>query len=162
MTNKLKATAMAFAVMSGMVLGFGFSEGQAMASDRDDILAPVLAYQEGLNVYDVDAMMNQFTADGIVLPQNSKPLVGIETLSSVYAGSINALRFNMDHEVKEVVSMSDEWAYVRTHGSGDLTILSSGAKIPQEVTEVFFLRKEDKEWKIARYIFNTTLPRPKK
>jgi len=162
MTKKLKATAMALALMLGTVIGFGFSGGQALASDRDDILAPVFAYQKGLNDYDVDVMMNQFTADGIVLPQNFTPLVGIERLRTIYTKGINYFHFNIDHEVKEVVSLSDKWAYVRAHGSGVLTIQGSDAKIPQELSEVFFLRKEGKKWKIARYIFNTTLPRPKK
>ncbi len=162
MINKLKATAIAFALMLGTVMGFGFSEGQALASDSDNILAPVLAYQKGMYVYDVDVMMNQFTADAVVLSPNRKPFVGIKTITAAYKSVIDLFQFNVDHEVKEVVSVSDEWAYVQTHGSGELIIRPSGDIVPQEVSEVFFLRKVGKEWKIARYIFNTTLPQPKK
>ena len=53
--------------------------------------------------------------------------------------------------------MSEDWAFLRTSSTGQITILANGAVIPEGNQELFLLRKVHGQWKLARYSFSSFL-----
>jgi len=62
--------------------------------------------------------------------------------------------------IAEVVQMAPDWAFVRTNSAGTMKINATGATSDEANQELFILRKESGEWKIARYSFSSTNPPP--
>ncbi len=161
MTKKLKVTAMAFALMLGTVIGFGFSGGQALASDRGDIEAAIKKYERALGASDVDSIVKLYTTDGVFMSPNNQPAVGAEQIRAAYTAAFKMIDIdNPKFGIKEIVLMTDDWAFVRSLTFGTATIIPTGAVVSGTNSEVFIFHKDKaKNWKIARYIFSTTDPR---
>ena len=69
------------------------------------------------------------------------------------------ITLNVDFAIDEIVPLSDQWAFARTHSLGTVTINATGESAPEGNNELFlFHRDADGTWKIARYIFSTTNP----
>ena len=158
MTKKLKTTALAVALALGAVLGFGFSGGQALASDRADIEATVKNYIRELNAGNTDAIMRLITDDAVLMSPNNLPKEGIENIRAFYAKGLEGASINVDLTIQQVVPMTDDWAYVRSTSASSITFKSDGAVISGTNAELFILHN-DNGWKIAQYIFATTDPR---
>ncbi|UPL02648.1 hypothetical protein LCI18_013582 [Fusarium solani-melongenae] len=54
--------------------------------------------------------------------------------------------------------MSPEWAFARTTASGTKTMKATQESEPHSNQELFIMKKEEGEWKIARYAFSTMKP----
>jgi len=158
MTKNLKATVLGVALMLGAVLGFGLGGVQALASDRTDIEAAIKKYDRAFNATDVDGIMALYTADAVLMPPNRQPVFGVENVGEFYARLFNDVRISGALDFQEVVSLSDDWAFVRTTSVSNIVIKSNGDEISAHGQELFILHK-DEGWKIARYMFSSTLPR---
>ncbi|MNR53085.1 hypothetical protein D3C85_1730340 [compost metagenome] len=64
------------------------------------------------------------------------------------------LQLNIKFQIDEIVVLNEGNAFARTVSRGTQLIHATGIKGEEENRELFVLRKEDGEWKIARYIFN--------
>ncbi len=124
------------------------------------LAAPIEAYEATVNASDLDGVMAVFTDDAVFMPQNSTPVVGKEAVKSAYAGLFGALDLNIDFTFDEAQKLSDDWALVRTRSGGTIKLIQqNNAEIPNANQEIFLLKRaENGQWKIARYIFNTTAP----
>ena len=60
----------------------------------------------------------------------------------------------MTFTIDELVVASDDIAYALTRSNGTQTVLAVGTQSAESNREVFVFRKENGEWKIARYMFN--------
>lgn len=159
MTKKLKATGLVLALMLGAVLGFGFVGGQALASDREDIEEVLKKYARALGTSDVEAVVALYTTDGVFMSPNNQPAVGAEQIRAAYTAAYSFINIDTPtFGIKEIVSMTDDWAFVRSVTFGTATIVSNGAKVSGTNAELFILHN-DNGWKIAQYMFSTTDPR---
>ena len=152
--NKLKTAA--FAVM--LTLGFGSGTALAEADTHDPkLLKAVQNYLAAMNEgYNVPVLMDQFTEDAVVLNSNGRAIKGKADLTQAYNSVAGEVDFQISHSVEEVIPLGDNFAFIRMHGSGTLTMIKGGAVVPQELNEVFLVRKgSDGEFLIARYMFNT-------
>jgi uncharacterized protein (TIGR02246 family) len=120
---------------------------------RAAIEATVLAYFQALNDADIDAIVELYSKDPVMLPFLQPAVVGTDAVRANYESTFQLIRFGVQTTIQEVVEMSPEWAYVRTDTSGTFTPTRTGEGAPAVFHELFLLRKMG-DWKIARYSFS--------
>lgn len=139
------------------------SAGSATAqqdTERAKISTLLRAYETALNTADTGAVIALYTADAVFMPQYSPPQVGADAVRGAYERVFAAITLDIAFAIIEIRPVAPDWAFARTTSTGSVTINASGEKGPEANQELFILNKNsDGAWKIARYIFATTLPR---
>jgi uncharacterized protein (TIGR02246 family) len=120
---------------------------------RAAIEATVLAYFQALNDADIDAIIELYCKDPVMLPFLQPAVVGTGAVRANYESTFQLIRFEVQTTIQEAVEMSPEWAYVRTDTGGTFTPTRTGEGAPAVFHELFLLRKTG-DWKIARYSFS--------
>lgn len=127
----------------------------AKSPARTAIEATVLAYFQALNEANINAVLELYAKDPVMLPFLQPAVVGLEAVRANYEGTFQVIRFKMKTTIQELVEMSPEWAYVRTDTSGIFTPTKTGQGAPAAFHELFLLRNTgDGHWRIARYSFS--------
>jgi len=143
---------------SAVALSAGVASAQH-DTDRSKIEAVLHAYEAALNASNTDRVMTVYAADGIFMPQHSPSQIGADAVRAAYDRVFAAITLDVEFQVEEIVQVAPTWAFVRTNSAGFVTINATGEKGPEANQELFIFQKgDDKEWKIARYIFSTTNP----
>ncbi len=130
-------------------------------SDRNEIKRAVSTYVKALTASNLEGVVAQYASDGVFMPPNSQPIVGIKAVRAAYTNTFKNIDIDADEFViDEVVQISPGWAFVRSHAQGSTTSVATRAKISEGGTkELFVLQKQsDGNWKIARYAFSSTNP----
>lgn len=131
-------------------------------TDRERIVAVLKTYERALNANDVPGVMKLYAPGGVFMPQYSPSQVGATAIRRAYTGVFKAIDLDIKFEIVEVRVLGNGWAFARTNSSGTVTILATGARLPERNQELFVLQKQKNgAWKIARYAFSSTA-RPKK
>ena len=129
--------------------------------ERAAIEEPVVNYFKALNSGNLDAVLQLYTEDPVMLPFLLPTVVGSEAVRRNYEDTFRTIRFKMHTTIEELVQMSPEWAFVRTDSAGTFTPTKTGKGAPSTFHELFLLRKNsDGKWRIARYSFSPTAPLP--
>ncbi|MBK1662048.1 YybH family protein [Paracraurococcus ruber] len=132
------------------------------ASGRGDIERVLQSYEAALNAADTGAVMAVFTPDGVFMAPNSPSVVGADAIRAAYKGIFQAITFETELQVEEVVQVAPNWAFVRTSSAGFVTVHAIKQRVPDANHELFVLHKGDGHgWKIARYSFSSTNPAPR-
>ena len=133
----------------------------ADASVQADIERVLQTYETALNASDVDAVLTVFAPDGVFMAPNSPSTVGADAIRAAYNGIFQAITFDTELTVEEVVQVAPHWAFVRTSSNGHVTVNAIKQRVPDANHELFIFQKsDDNAWKIARYSFATTNPLP--
>ena len=128
-----------------------------MTDIEDEIRRVLRAYEAAVNKADVDEVISLFSMDGVVLAPESPSAVGSTAVRSAYEEIFRAIKLNIKFEVAEVVELSSDWAFARTHSSGTTLIHASGETVPEHNHELFlFQRAAEDGFKVARYSFSET------
>ena len=132
------------------------------ASEADDAEIEVLlkSYERVLNASDVDGVLTLYADDGVFMAPNNPSAVGIQQVKAAYTAVFQAIDLNVEFDIIEIEVISDNWAFARTNSAGITTINATGDKVAEGNQELFVLQKVEGDWKIARYSFSTTNPRP--
>ncbi len=131
------------------------------ASVQADIEEVLQTYEAALNASDTDKVLTVFTSDGVFMAPNNPSAVGAEVIRAAYNGIFQAITFDTELTVEEVVQVAPNWAFVRTSSNGHVTVNAIKQRVPDANHELFIFQKGDDEaWKIARYSFATTNPLP--
>ncbi len=134
----------------------GSSDRVSVQADIEDVLQ---AYETALNGSDTDAVLTVFTNDAVFMAPNSASTVGADAIRAAYDGLFQAITFNTELTVVEVVQTAPNWAFVRTSSNGHVTVNAIKQQVPDANHELFIFQKDDDDaWKIARYSFATALP----
>jgi uncharacterized protein (TIGR02246 family) len=129
------------------------------AADEAAIKKTLAAYQDALNGSNTEAVMPLYTEDGVFMPPNNPSAVGKAAVRQAYDAVFKAITLNVKFAVAELVTMSPEWAFVRTNSAGTNKINATGAVGAEGNQELFIFKKgADGAWRIARYSFSTTNP----
>jgi uncharacterized protein (TIGR02246 family) len=120
---------------------------------RAAIEATIFAYFQALNDANIDAILDLYSKDPVMLPFLQPAVVGADAVRVNYESTFQLIRFEVQTRIQEVVEMSPEWAYARTDTSGTFTPIRTGEGAPAVFHELFLLRKMG-DWKIARYSFS--------
>ncbi|KAM0429645.1 hypothetical protein ACHAPT_006250 [Fusarium lateritium] len=129
-----------------------------VSSDIGQITAALHAYGAALKSGNVDQAVNLYTSDGVILPPHFTASAGTKALHEAYTRIFSSIQLEPTFHIDEVVVMSPEWAFARTTASGTKTMKATQESEPHSNQELFIMKKEEGEWKIARYAFSTMKP----
>ncbi len=132
------------------------------AVDQAAIEDVLQTYETALNASDTDKVLSVFAQNGVFMAPNNPAAVGADVIRAAYDGIFQAITFDTELSVAEIVQISPNWAFVRTSSDGHVTVNAIKQRIPDANHELFIFQKDGSgAWKIARYSFATTLPLPK-
>ena len=136
-------------------------ETKNLAHAQAEIEDVLQAYESALNASNTDTALTVFTPDGVFMAPNSPSRIGADAIRAAYKGIFQAITFETELQVEEIVQVSPNWAFVRTSSSGFVTVRANGQRVPDANHELFIFNKgDDHKWRIARYSFSTTNPPP--
>lgn len=121
--------------------------------NKEAIEKTLNTYFGSLNASDVKTAVGSYTTDGVFMPTKFPTATGTEQLVTAYENVFKAIQLNVTVKIEEVIVRNDI-AFARTLSNGTTLIHATGETTPEENREFFLLRKENGEWKIARYMFN--------
>lgn len=121
--------------------------------NKEAIEKTLNTYFGSLNASDVKTAVGSYTADGVFMPTKFPTATGTEQLVTAYENVFKAIQLNVTVKIEEVI-VRDDIAFARTLSNGTSLIHATGETTPEENREFFLLKKENGEWKIARYMFN--------
>ena len=128
------------------------------AADKVAITSVLSAYETALNASDIEAIRRLYTEDVVLMRPFRPSVVGKAAVRQPSAAG--ARKLNIKFTIAEIVEMTPDWAFARTNSAGT-TLNATGATSPEANQELFIFRKDtDGAWKIARYSFSPTIPRP--
>ena len=136
------------------------SANQSSHSANETAIRRVLSlYEDALNASNTEAVMPLYAEDGVFMPPNNPSAVGKAAVRQAYDAVFKAITLKVKFTVAELITMSPEWAFVRTNSAGTNKINATGAVSPEGNQELFIFKKgADGKWRIARYSFSTTNP----
>lgn len=124
-----------------------------------DIQGTLQAYEIALNAADTNGVLAVFVHDGVFMAPNTPTTVGADAIRAAYDGIFKAITFETELTVEEVVQVAPDWAFARTSSNGHVIVNGSNQRVPDANHELFILKRSDnREWRIARYSFATTMP----
>jgi len=130
------------------------NNAQNTQNDADAVKELVtVSYRNALAASDPDAVASVFTADGVVMGAGSPTATGTEQLESAYTGIFGAVGLDLNFKIDEII-VGSNYAFVRSTSAGTATVNATGQSAPEENRELFIVRKQNSNWKIARYIYN--------
>ncbi|ATB69392.1 hypothetical protein SJPD1_1282 [Sulfurospirillum diekertiae] len=116
------------------------------------IEANAVAYLTAFNREDVAGVLATYADDGVLMAPGRSAVVGKDALAIIYPEVFEQVDFAMSYEIKEVVQISDDWAFVRSATKGTETNKATSVVISSEYQELFLLRKSATgAWQTARY-----------
>jgi uncharacterized protein (TIGR02246 family) len=129
------------------------------AADKAAITSVLSAYEAALNASDTEAVRRLYVDDVVLMRPFRPSVVGKAAVRQPSAAG--ARKLNIKFTIAEIVEMAPDWAFARTNSAGTITVTATGAASPEANQELFIFRKDaDGAWKIARYSFSPTIPRP--
>jgi uncharacterized protein (TIGR02246 family) len=136
--------------------------GGIITSIQTEIEEVLETYETALNASDIDTVLSVFAPDGVFMPPNQPSTIGTDAIRAAYEGIFQTITFDTELTVGEIVQVAPEWAFVRTHSNGHVTINAIQQRVPDANHELFIFQKGDgNAWRIARYAFATTNPLPR-
>ena len=112
-------------------------------------------YETSLNTSNATLAASCYTANGVFMPTTLPTAVGTQDLQASYAAIFENIQLNVKFTIDELVVTSNDSAYALTQSAGHVTVKATGDQPAEANREVFIFAKNDqKEWKIARYMFN--------
>jgi uncharacterized protein (TIGR02246 family) len=124
-----------------------------MNTSEVDITQLLRTYERSLNDSDAALAASCYAADGVFMP-TTQPTATAGELRDAYEAIFGVVHLSVTFTIDELVVASDEIAYALTRSNGTQTVLAAGTRSAESNREVFVFRKENGEWKIARYMFN--------
>lgn len=125
------------------------------AQTADPAISGVIkAYEKALNASDTPAVLGLYGSNPVFVAPNTKGLAGRDAVKSAYEGLFTAIKPSLVFTIHDIVEFGDT-AYVRSSSAGEVEVRANNAKVKDSYNELFILRKEQGQWKIHRYIFNS-------
>jgi uncharacterized protein (TIGR02246 family) len=115
-------------------------------------------YEKSLNTSDARLAQSLYTKDGIFMPTEAPSGIGSEAILKSYEYVFSNIQLNIRFLIEEI-QVEGDMAYAVTSSKGTTLIRASGNTIPEANRELFVFEKVHGEWKIARYMFNKTVPK---
>jgi ketosteroid isomerase-like protein len=97
-----------------------------------------------------------YAPDALLMAQAFPIVSSTEDILTWYENCFKVITLDVVFEIKEIVLVSDEYAFATTTSAGTQKDNASGKVTNEGNHELFVIRKVDGSWKIARYCFSTT------
>lgn len=121
--------------------------------DKKQIQELLNTYKNSLNTSDTALAVSLYTKDGIFMPSEAPSASGNAAIKGAYDFVFSQIQLNIEFVIKEIVIEGD-FAYATTTSKGTTLIHANKTTVPEENRELFVFKKENGNWKIARYMFN--------
>ena len=165
--QKQMRRALATTIVLFMMAAFG--EGNSLKSkqkteimqkeEKQKIEALLSKYKQSLNTSDAHLAQSLYTKDGIFMPTEAPSAVGSENILKSYEFIFSQIQLNIEFYIDEI-EVENDFAFAVTSSKGTTLIHATGVTVPEANRELFVFEKVNDEWKIARYMFNKTEPKP--
>ena len=116
-------------------------------------------YKQSLNKSDAKLAQSLYAKDGIFMPSEAPSAIGSENILKAYEFIFSQIQLTIEFYIEEI-EVEGNLAFATTSSKGSVLIRATGDNLPEANRELFVFEKIDGEWKIARYIFNKTVPKP--
>lgn len=136
--------------------GYTFSSDSAVAAQQKAVYDVVNRYQDALNSGDVETILSLY-GDKSYSQWNDKVTADTtEKRRQQYAELFKNEKFVTEFGYDSVY-VNGDMAYIRTHHhlGAAVTVLKDGSKVLDKNREIFVLEKQEGQWKIVVYTFNT-------
>jgi len=131
-----------------------FSPDPAINAQQHAAYDVVHRYEQLLNAGDTVEILELFAPDGVA-EWNDKPTFSTrDDLKAAYDALFKTSKFSTAFGYASIDVYGDT-AVVRTYHHKGATILEGGKEVVDLNREVFVLRRQEGQWKIKLYIFNT-------
>ena len=127
--------------------------------EKQKIEALLSEYEKSLNTSDAKLAQSLYTKDGIFMPTEAPSGIGSEGILKSYEYVFSQIQLNIKCFIEEI-QVEGNMAFAVTSSKGTTLIKAIGETIPEANRELFVFEKVNGEWKIARYMFNKTEPKP--
>jgi ketosteroid isomerase-like protein len=135
-----------------------FSAGTVFAlvsnSDEAKMRDLIFEYQNMLNNEEIEKIPTLYSEQAIFMPPEIPAINGVEEIGLTYEYLFSQFDFELEFDVKEV-EISENFAYVHSNSEGTITLESNKTEETSKNQEIFILIKEEDDWKISRYMFNS-------
>lgn len=129
------------------------TEQMTTTNDEAAIKDLLFRYRDALNASSVDQVIPLYTTDGVFMPTGFPTAVGTEQVKGAYTGVFSMIKLSIEFFIDEI-KVDGDHAFACTTSRGSTLIHATGENVPEENRELFVLRRDGGEWKIARYMFN--------
>jgi uncharacterized protein (TIGR02246 family) len=123
------------------------------AKERSVIEKLILSFPESLKAADISKVLQLFTSDGVVMPNNAATVIGSQQIKGLFENVFKKMSIDITYAIDEVI-INGDYAYVRTNSKGNNVVRVSGENMPINNKELFVVHKDNGEWKITHYIGN--------
>src|SRR6516164_10168386 len=110
-------------------------------ADETAVRNVMSSYESALNGSNTEAVMPLYAEDGVFMAPNNQSAVGKAAVRQAYDAVFKAITLNVKFHIAELVTMSPEWAFVRTNSAGTNKINASGAVSSEGNQELFIFKK---------------------
>jgi ketosteroid isomerase-like protein len=129
-------------------------------SAKEKITTLLRTYEKALNASSTPSITPLYTLSGVFMAQHFPTAIGHSAISAAYDKTFEMITLSVKFEILEIEVMSEEWAFARTASKGKVRVNGGEGELESEEgnQELFVLRNEGGEWKIARYCFCSVMP----
>ncbi len=129
----------------------------ASAQPADEPVKIMDRYAAALTANDVETLVSLYTANGVFIRDEMKPVVGREALRAAYKEVFATLKASLAFTVQEVEVVGDI-AWLRATSAGKVKVLATGKEYSDAYNVVVVFRREGGAWKIRSYIYASSKP----
>ena len=135
------------------------NEEVMIKEEKQKIEELLTEYKKSLNTSDANLAQSLYTKDGVFMPTEAPSGIGSEGILKSYEFVFSQIQLNIEFFIEEI-EVEGNMAFAVTNSKGTVKIHANGIEAPEANRELFVFEKVDGEWKIARYMFNKTEPKP--
>jgi len=140
--------------ISLVIISVGIAFAVISNLDEAKIRELISEYQIALNNEEIEKISTLYSEQAIFMPPDVPAINGVEEIVLTYEYLFSQFDFELEFDIKEVV-IAENFAYVVSNSEGTITLESSETEETSKNQEIFILIKEDDNWKISRYMFNS-------
>ena len=127
-----------------------------MIEEKQKIVNLLKQYETGTNTGDAKLTASLYASEAVLMPEGFTTNVGVEEIFKFYDYAFSALQLNLDFEIDtNQISIAGDIAFATTKSLGTRLIRATSETVPENNRELWIFQRNDGEWKIIRYMFNT-------
>ena len=126
-----------------------------LKTERSAIEKLIFSFGDSFNSSDISGVVSAFMPDGVLMPNNGPLVKGHEPIEALYESLFKVFKINITYTIDEIV-INGDYAFARTNSGVETLIRASGESVSLINKELFVIKKDNAQWKIADYIFNNT------
>ncbi|UYZ63092.1 YybH family protein [Hymenobacter weizhouensis] len=124
------------------------------AAERKAIQQLLNTYGAALNASDAAKITSLFAQDGVFAAPGSPTATGPTQIRAAFDGLFGAVTLNLQFTPAEIVVVNSRYAFATSTSSGTVLVKANGQTATNSYRELWVFVKENRQWKIARYLFN--------